>query len=190
VLLAVIDRQPQEGETFVSSAGPYTLVEPQLDEAGAGAWQPQQASGCSVRATPIPDAILEVHSHHAMGAYFSPTDDRDEPGRRIYGAAGRLNGAGPEAAFRVATGCKPHVFEPVPFEQVFAGERGTFHDVHFEASLSSEAPAARARPSGSRRRYRLLSRLLLLEMAEDLAAIGELLEAGPSTPPEPISRSR
>jgi hypothetical protein len=190
VLLAVISREPREGEIFVSSAGPYTLVEPQLDEDGTGAWQPQQASGCSVRATPVADAVLEVHSHHAMGAYFSPTDDRDETGRRIYGVLGRLNSAAPELAFRVATGCKPHAFEPVPFEQVFAGERGTFRDVHFDATASPEVPTAHARPSGARRRYRLLSRLLLVEMAEDLAAIRELLEASPSTPAEPISRSR
>jgi hypothetical protein len=89
VLLAVIAREPRDGETFVASAGPYVLVEPQLDEAGTGAWQPQQASGCSVRATPIADAIVEVHSHHAMGAYSSATDDRDETGRRVYGVLGR-----------------------------------------------------------------------------------------------------
>ena len=59
---------------FVAAAGPYALVEPQLDEAGTGDWQPQHASGCAVRATPIPDALVEVHSHHAMRAYFSATD--------------------------------------------------------------------------------------------------------------------
>jgi hypothetical protein len=190
VLLAVISREPREGETFVWCHGPYTLVQPQLDEAGTGAWQPQQASGYSVRATPIPDAILEVHSHHAMGAYFSPTDDRDETGRRVYGVLGRLNTAAPELAFRVATGCKPHAFEPVPFEQVFAGERGSFRDAHFDSPARPEVPTTHARPSGSLHRYGLLSRLLLAEMAEDLAAIRELLEASPSTPPDAISRSR
>jgi len=71
VLLAIIARQPADGELFVAAAGPYTLVEPQLDETGTGDWQPQQASRCAVRATPIPDAVAEVHSHHAMRAYFS-----------------------------------------------------------------------------------------------------------------------
>jgi hypothetical protein len=77
VLLAVIAREPGDGELFVAAAGPYALVEPQLDEAGTGDWHAQQASGCTVRATPITDAVLEVHSHHAMRAYFSATDDRD-----------------------------------------------------------------------------------------------------------------
>ncbi len=38
----------------------YTLVERQLDGTGTGDWQPQQASGCAVRATPIPDSAVEV----------------------------------------------------------------------------------------------------------------------------------
>src|SRR5712692_6632488 len=87
VLLAIIAREPADGELFVAAAGPYTLVEPQLDETGTGDWQPQQASRCAVRATPIPDAVVEVHSHHAMRAYFSATDDRDETARRVYGVS-------------------------------------------------------------------------------------------------------
>src|SRR5437868_2235749 len=58
VLLAIIAREPADGELFVAAAGPYTLVEPQLDETGTGDWQPQQASRCAVRATPIPDAVV------------------------------------------------------------------------------------------------------------------------------------
>ena len=91
VLLAIIAREPVDGELFVAAAGPYTLVEPQLDETGNGDWQPQQVSGCAVRATPIPDAVMEVHSHHTMRAYFSATDDRDETARRVYGVIGRLD---------------------------------------------------------------------------------------------------
>jgi Prokaryotic homologs of the JAB domain len=193
VLLAVIARKPGDGEILVASAGPYALVEPRLDEAGTGVWQPQQASGCSVRATPIPDAVVEIHSHHAMGAYFSPTDDRDETGRRVYGVLGRLNSAVPELAFRVATGCKPHALERVPFEQVFAGERGTFRDVHFDAPASPEAlTTAGLRPARRiewQRRYRLATRLVLVDMSEDLAAIRELLEARPLAMQEPAPLS-
>jgi PRTRC genetic system protein A len=36
-------------------------------------------------------AVIEVHSHHRMPARFSPTDDRDETGFRIYGVIGNLN---------------------------------------------------------------------------------------------------
>ena len=39
VLLAIIAREPADGELFVAAAGPYTLVEPQLDETGTGDWQ-------------------------------------------------------------------------------------------------------------------------------------------------------
>ena len=83
------------------------------------------------RATPVHDAIVEVHSHHAMRAYFSATDDRDETGRRIYGVLGRLDGPHPEIALRVASGCNPPAVGPVPFSQVFAGDLGEFRDVSF-----------------------------------------------------------
>src|SRR5256885_8021306 len=46
--------------------------------------------------SPIPDAVVEVHSHHAMRAYFSNTDDRDETTRRVYGVLGRLDTPTPE----------------------------------------------------------------------------------------------
>jgi hypothetical protein len=71
LLLALIAREPRDGERFLAAAGPYTLVEPLLDEMGTGDWQPQQASACGVRATPVSDAVIEVQSHHTMRAYFS-----------------------------------------------------------------------------------------------------------------------
>ena len=156
VLLAIIAREPADGELFVAAAGPYTLVEPQLDETGTGDWQPQQASRCAVRATPIPDAVVEVHSHHAMRAYFSTTDDRDETARRVYGVIGRLDTRQPEIALRVATGCKPHAVEPVPFAQVFAADLGAFRDVHF-SSDGADAGAFQRRdwpPTARARRQR------------------------------------
>lgn len=36
-------------------------------------------------------AIIEIHSHHRMPAEFSPDDDREETGFRIYGVIGNLN---------------------------------------------------------------------------------------------------
>jgi hypothetical protein len=181
-LLAIVAREPREGELFVAADGPYTLVEPQLDEDGTGNWQPQQASGCSVRATPVPDAVVEVHSHHAMRAYFSGTDDRDETARRVYGVLGRLDTTTPEISFRVATGCKPHAVEPVPFAQVFAGELGAFRDVQFP--LTSSTPEVRwsdgETPPNARRRWRYdrssLMAALVLEVAEDVSAIRQHLE--------------
>ena len=34
--------------------------------------------------------VIEIHSHHAMPARFSGTDDADETGFRVYGVIGRL----------------------------------------------------------------------------------------------------
>lgn len=179
VLLAIVARQVAEGEFFVAAAGPYSLVEPGLDETGTGTWQPQQASASSVRATPIPDALVEVHSHHALPAYFSDTDDRDETARRVYGVLGRLDTPSPELALRVATGCRPQATESVPFAQVFAGGLGAFRDVPFSDDTSvapgADVPLREARLL----RHPLPSPLLglALGMAEDLAAIRAQVES-------------
>jgi hypothetical protein len=190
VLLAIVAREPTDGELFVAAAGPYTLVEPQLDENGTGDWQPQQASGCAVRATPIRDAIVEVHSHHAMRAYFSATDDRDETARRVYGVLGRLDSQQPEIALRVASGCKPHAVEPVPFAQVFAADPGAFRDVHFSRDRADAEHTSRETLPSSSRRYGRPSLLvsLVLGMADDLAVIRQEIETRPGPDREEASR--
>lgn len=45
-------------------------------------------------------AVVEVHSHHSMAARFSPQDNLDETGFRLYGVIGRLPDA-PEIRLRV-----------------------------------------------------------------------------------------
>ena len=181
ILLAIIARDPAEGEVLVGAAGPYCLVKPELDECGSGDWRPQQASGCGVRATPVHDAIVEVHSHHAMRAYFSATDDRDETGRRIYGVLGRLDGPHPEIALRVVSGCNPLAVGPVAFSQVFAAEMGEFRDVNFPAEprgrSSSIGAAVRSAPDVRARARQWYEARLLFEIAEDVAAIRDLLES-------------
>jgi hypothetical protein len=181
VLLAVVARDPSDGELLVGAEGPYTLVEPQLDAYGTGDWRPQEQSSCRVRATPVHDAVVEIHSHHTMRAYFSATDDRDETGRRIYGVLGRLDSPHPEIALRVATGCNPHAVGPVPFSQVFAADPGEFCDVQFATDVSEEwrtvdrTESPLHRPSPFRIRWSVVGPLL--EMAEDVAAIRQLLES-------------
>jgi len=180
VLLAIVAREPAEGELLVGATGPYTLVEPQLDEFGTGDWRPQEASGCGVRATPVHDAIVEIHSHHAMRAYFSATDDRDETGRRIYGVVGRLDSPHPAIALRVATGCNPHAVGPVPFSQVFAADLGDFRDVSFSNGVTHERPSVdRNERSSQSRGLRLRWTLAgaVLTMAEDVEAIRQLVES-------------
>ncbi len=44
---------------------------------------------------------LELHSHHRMPAYFSPTDDGDEQGGRFYAVMGRLDRPNPELTLRL-----------------------------------------------------------------------------------------
>ena len=181
ILLAIVAREPAQGEVLAGAAGPYWLVEPQLDESGRGDWRPQQASGCAVRATPVHDAMVEVHSHHAMRAYFSATDDRDETGRRIYGVLGRLDGLHPEIALRVASGCNPLVVGPVPFSQVFAAETGEFRDVNFSTEpprpSSLTGAAVRSAPYVGARARQWYEARLLFEIVEDVAAIRDLLES-------------
>lgn len=91
---------------------------------------PQQAMGpAHVRYRPLDHVVLEIHSHHHYSARFSATDDADEQGLRLYGVLGRLDRTRPEVALRV--GAYGH-FLRVPWETVFAGERGAFRDASFE----------------------------------------------------------
>ncbi|MPZ13001.1 MAG: hypothetical protein GEU73_01010 [Chloroflexi bacterium] len=78
---------------------------------------------------PIEGVVLEMHSHHRFAARFSPTDDADEQGLRLYGVVGRLGSPTPEVALRA--GVYGH-FSPVPWESVFDGDRGAFQDMWTE----------------------------------------------------------
>lgn len=106
--------------------------------------------------------LLSFHSHHAMRAYFSPTDDGDERQLRLYAVVGRLGTPRPEVALRV--GFNGH-WLPLPWEAVFDGERGSFRDAQFdpadavgpdgaghglESALSGGPPARSGRPQAGR----------------------------------------
>ena len=74
----------------------------------------QEANGGSVR--PLEDgegssyqlALIEVHSHHQMLAFFSGDDDADEQGFRIYAVIGEIFS---EPKIRVRLGCFGHFHE-------------------------------------------------------------------------------
>ena len=53
-------------------------------------------------------AIIEIHSHHGMRAYFSDTDNRDETGFRLYGVMGEIF-SNPQLRMRV--GIYGHFYE-------------------------------------------------------------------------------
>lgn len=78
---------------------------------------PQAATPVSVISTagarypPHQHAVLEIHSHHHLMAYWSPTDDRDELGFRIYGVLGVIN-TNPCIRFRI--GLHGYVWEIPP----------------------------------------------------------------------------
>lgn len=74
---------------------------------------------------PLASAVLEIHSHGPHSAIFSSTDDHDELGLRLYGVIGRLGTDRPEVALRA--GAYGHYLS-VPWETVFDGHIGPFHD--------------------------------------------------------------
>lgn len=55
-------------------------------------------------------ALIEIHSHHGMKAYFSPQDNADETGFRIYGVLGEIF-TNPQIRIRV--GIYGHFYETV-----------------------------------------------------------------------------
>ena len=72
-----------------------------------------------------PAILLELHSHGNMPAFWSPTDNHDEQGIRLYGVMGRLDSV-PEMKLRV--GVCGH-WKPLFVNQLFTGDGG-FRDAN------------------------------------------------------------
>ena len=86
-----------------------------------------------------PSILCDLHSHHELSAYFSPTDDRDEEGFRFYAVIGKIFSK-PEIAVRIgAYGDR----WSVPATTLFAG-LGPFEDT-FEAGSMRTAKRASLR---------------------------------------------
>jgi hypothetical protein len=60
-------------------------------------------------------AIFELHSHHEMPARFSPTDNKEETGMRLYAVIGRIF---TQPEIRVRVGIYGHFWE-IPARTVF-----------------------------------------------------------------------
>ena len=84
----------------------------------------QTATPTSVDFANEPDAVVDLHSHGALGAFWSATDDRDEQGLRFYVVVGNLN-ITPQIQCRV--GVYGHHW-PVPATAIFEG-LGPFEDL-------------------------------------------------------------
>jgi len=92
------------------------LVEVVWDEGYHLKAPPQEAGECSINYQPLPDTVLEFHSHGLMGAFFSTADNRDEQGLCIYAVAGKLDRLIPDVNMRVGV---YGYFAPVKFSEVF-----------------------------------------------------------------------
>lgn len=90
---------------------------------------PQQTTPISVQAAAgrEPAIICELHSHGTMKAFWSPTDNADEQGARLYAVIGRLDSR-PEMRLRVGAYGYWH---PLPVTAVFAGA-GSFKDLYLK----------------------------------------------------------
>ena len=66
----------------------------------------------------VPQTVAEFHSHGALGAFFSQTDNQDEQGFRIYGVVGKLDQPIPE--YRLRIGIYGH-FSELSWPEVFDG---------------------------------------------------------------------
>ena len=112
-------------EACVENESPIEALFHLLWNEEAGRWQlnkpAQDATPPSVR--PIDDgagssyaeALIELHSHHGMTAFFSSADDADEQGFRIYAVIGEIF---TEPKIRVRVGCFGH-FQEIPAETIF-----------------------------------------------------------------------
>ena len=59
---------------------------------------------------------MEIHSHNTMDAFFSPTDDADETGFRVYGVLGHVYRAVVDIKMRISIYGHRYI---IPYESVF-----------------------------------------------------------------------
>lgn len=90
--------------------GEWVVIEPDQEQTPSSveAKDKGQASRLGV--------YIEVHSHHTMRAYFSPTDDSDEKWTGVYGVLGRIT-TRPELRVRIAV--DSYLWETCPASLVF-----------------------------------------------------------------------
>lgn len=100
----LVDRY-NERYLAVTWEGAYRLMMP-----------PQQGDSGGVEYETLRNVVLDIHSHGTMGAFFSPADDRDEQGLRLYMVVGRLDSLLPEVEMRVGV---YGYFTPVSVNEVF-----------------------------------------------------------------------
>ena len=90
---------------------------------------PQSATAATVVAAEgdTTAVLLDLHSHGAMRAFWSATDDADEQGFRVYGVIGRLD---EQPEIRLRLGVYGYWF-PLPASALFDGAGG-LRDSHWQ----------------------------------------------------------
>ena len=96
--------------TFNEGAGGYGFTTPL-----------QVATGASVTYHPSPRAVLQMHSHAAMPAFFSSMDNRDEQGFALYAVVGHANRPPEQRTFALRIGIYGHFFYLEQDPEIFAG---------------------------------------------------------------------
>jgi len=61
----------------------------------------QTGTGGGVEYEVLPNTVVDIHSHGAMPAFFSATDNKDEQGLKLYMVVGKLNTLIPEVKLRI-----------------------------------------------------------------------------------------
>jgi PRTRC genetic system protein A len=92
-----------------AEADEWTLTEP-AQRATGGSVRPEDETDEDYRS-----ALIELHSHHQMEAFWSGDDDRDEQGFRLYAVIGEIF---TRSVLRVRVGCYGHFYE-VPAREIF-----------------------------------------------------------------------
>lgn len=114
------------------------LVVAHEDATGYQLYVPRQATSATRIVYERRDrTVLEIHSHHRFPARFSAVDDADEQRLGLYGVIGRLDDETPEVALRVGA---YGYYLPLPWESVFAGEKGPYRDLAAEPEGDDDLP--------------------------------------------------
>jgi len=92
--------------------------------------RPQKATAVRVQAEGDggADVICDLHSHGGMPPFWSPIDNKDEQGARLYGVIGRVDAIRPEMKLRVGV---YGYWRPLPLTAVFTAN-GPFKDLYQE----------------------------------------------------------
>jgi PRTRC genetic system protein A len=91
----------QKGDAICKGEyGLHTPRQAETEEQVAAGEDQRRGSGGGLAFENMDNVILDIHSHHKMQAWFSPRDNTDEAGLRLYAVVGRLD-ASREVRLRV-----------------------------------------------------------------------------------------